>query len=123
MRFLAVSMIGVLFLFALGCSSENVKGTGTVKYSSGEPVPGGVVLFVTSTNQYSGEIANGEFTLGGIRPGDGLPPGNYKVCVVGHDATDTPYVATKYSNADASGISFEVQKGAQNVFDIVVEKP
>ncbi|MCL2120336.1 MAG: carboxypeptidase-like regulatory domain-containing protein [Planctomycetaceae bacterium] len=123
MRLIALLMAGIVLLFSWGCNSDNVKGTGTVKYSSGEPVPGGMILFVASANQYSGEIVNGQFTLGGVRPGDGLPAGNYKVCITGRDAAEQPYVAVKYSSVETSGISFEVQKGVKNDFEITVEKP
>ena len=123
MRFFALSMIGMALLLAAGCDAVNVKGTGTVTYSSGEPVPGGVIVFVTSTNQYTGEIVNGGFTLGGVRPGDGLPPGTYKVFITGRDALDQPYVPNKYANVETSELSFDVQKGSKNVFDVVVEKP
>ena len=123
MKYFVLSVIGIVFLFALGCDSGNVKGTGTVTYSSGEPVPGGMIIFVTSTNQYTGDIVNGEFTLGGIRPGDGLPPGNYQVCITGSDASEQPFVPRKYWSVETSGLSFEVQKGSRNFFEIEVEKP
>ncbi|MDR1959968.1 MAG: carboxypeptidase-like regulatory domain-containing protein, partial [Planctomycetaceae bacterium] len=80
MRHLLILSSGLfLMLLISGCGSGQVKGAGTVKYDTGEPVPFGMVIFSTDTNQYTGEIKDGVFSLGGIRPGDGLPPGNYQV--------------------------------------------
>ena len=119
------SVLCLLLLSVLsGCGSNQVPGSGTVKYDSGEPVPNGTVVFRTDQHQYTGEIASdGTFQLGGLKPGDGLPPGTYKVIVLGFDANDNPLVAAKFSEADRSGLSFEVKKGEKNHFEVVVGKP
>ncbi|MDR3109933.1 MAG: hypothetical protein LBU65_09660 [Planctomycetaceae bacterium] len=59
---------------------------------------------------------------------DGLPPGTYKVHLIGEvpvDGTDraTPLFAGKYNTPETSGIVIEVKKGETNKFEIVVEKP
>jgi len=115
----------LLLIVLSGCGPSNqVPGGGTVKYNSGEAVTCGTVVFKTAQYQYQGEIAaDGTFQLGGIKPGDGLPPGTYKVAVVGLDASDQPIVAAKFSDADKSGVSFEVKKGEKNHFEVVVGKP
>jgi hypothetical protein len=120
---LGIILLLVAVFLVSGCHSDQVKVTGTVKYQSGEPTPNGIVIFSTDTNQYIGEIKNGQFTLGGIKPGSGLPPGNYKVTIQGSDANDKPVVPIKYNAASTSGLSYEVKKGEKNVFDIVVDKP
>ena len=120
------SAICLFLLFALsGCGPSNhVSGSGTVKYDSGEPVPNGTVVFRTDQHQFTGEIASdGTFRLGGLKPGDGLPPGTYKVIVLGFDTNDKPVVDEKFSDASKSGLSFEVKKGEKNHFDVVVGKP
>ncbi|MDR1895598.1 MAG: carboxypeptidase-like regulatory domain-containing protein, partial [Prevotellaceae bacterium] len=103
--------------------SGQVKGTGTVKYDTGEPVPFGMVIFSTDTNQYTGEIKNGVFALGGIRPKNGLPPGNYKVTIQGTDENDKSIVAAKYNAVSTSDLSYEVKTGQKNYFEIIVQKP
>jgi hypothetical protein len=115
----------VLLAFLSGCGSSNqVAGGGSVKYDSGDPVPGGMVVFKSDQQQFSGEIAaDGTFQLGGIRAGDGLLPGTYKVAVLGYDADDKPLVVAKFSDADKSGLKFEVKKGEKNHFEIQVSKP
>ena len=115
----------VLLSILSGCGPSNqVPGGGTVKYDSGEPVPGGTVVFKTDQHQFTGEISSdGTFKLGGIKAGDGLPPGTYKVAVLGLDANDQPFVAAKFAEADKSGLSFEVKKGDKNQFEIQVSKP
>ena len=115
----------LLLIVLAGCGpKDQVSGGGTVKYNTGEPVPGGTVVFKTAQHQYQGEIAaDGTFQLGGLKPGDGLPPGTYQVVVLGLDTNDKPLVAAKYSDADKSGLSFEVKKGEKNHFEVVVAKP
>ncbi|MDR0522524.1 MAG: hypothetical protein LBH00_11840, partial [Planctomycetaceae bacterium] len=107
-----------------GCGNGNVKAGGTVKFSSGEAMPAGTVFFETEKNRYMGEIKDGTFELGGIRPGDGLPAGIYQVSVQELDMVENPLIAERFRSAATSGISFEVRKGSKkNFFEIVVEKP
>ncbi|MDR1382639.1 MAG: carboxypeptidase-like regulatory domain-containing protein [Planctomycetaceae bacterium] len=116
-------LVLIAVCFISSCNSDQLKGIGTVKYQSGDPVPNGIVIFATDTNQYTGEIKNGSFTLGGIKPGSGLPAGSYKVTIQGTDANDKPVVPAKYNAVTTSGLSYEVKQGEKNVFDIVVDKP
>ncbi|MDR1923660.1 MAG: hypothetical protein LBQ66_04725 [Planctomycetaceae bacterium] len=111
-----------------GCGNGQVPGGGTVKYSSGEVVPSGIVIFSTPQLNYTGTIKNGVFELGGLKKNDGLPPGTYKVHLIGEtpvEETDqtTPLFAEKYRDPETSGIVLEIKSGQKNRFDIVVEKP
>jgi hypothetical protein len=106
-----------------GCGSGHVPGGGTVTYATGEPVPMGIVSFSNHQYNYMGAIRDGVFTLGGLKEGDGLPPGSYQVHFLGTDPeTDLPLFATKYQSPDSSGIVCEVESGKKNQFDFVVEK-
>jgi len=118
-------LVGLFLLVVLsGCSSNQVPGSGTVKYDSGEPLQNGTVVFKTGQHQYTGEIGtDGTFQLGGLKDGDGLPPGTYKVAVLGFDTNDNLLVSEKFSDANRSGLSFEVKKGEKNHFEVVVAKP
>jgi hypothetical protein len=116
----------LILILAAGCS-DRVPGSGTVTYSSGELVPSGTIFFSTPQYNYTGTIKNGEFTLGGLKENDGLPPDTYKVHLIGTEISDAeeeiPLFAPKFNSAETSGIVVEVKKGEKNRFDIVVEKP
>ncbi|MDR1963233.1 MAG: carboxypeptidase-like regulatory domain-containing protein [Planctomycetaceae bacterium] len=112
----------------MGCGNRHVSGSGIVKYSSGEPVPSGVIFFSTSQFNYTGTIKDGVFELGGLKEKDGLPPGTYNIHLIGSEPSegtdrDIPLFADKYNNPETSGIVIEVKSGEKNRFEIVVEKP
>ena len=71
----------------------------------------GVVSFSNPNYNYLGTIRNGIFTLGGLKEGNGLPPGSYTVHFYGTDQEDLPLFATKYQFPDSSGIICEVEPG------------
>ena len=106
-----------------GCGS-NTKAGGSVTFSDGTPVDRGMVKFSDGQHQYTGQInANGTFELGGLKPGDGLPPGTYRVSVIGAvGENDVPLVEAKYESSEESGISFDVAKGRNEPFKITVER-
>ena len=113
----------VLFCVVMtGCGDGIVQSSGTVKFSTGEPVPFGIVFFETPQFSYNGTIKDGTYQIEGVKPGSGLPPGTYTVYVLGTDpSTDLSIFDDKYTNPATSGLVFEVKKGQKNVFDIVVE--
>ncbi|MDR2641756.1 MAG: carboxypeptidase-like regulatory domain-containing protein [Planctomycetaceae bacterium] len=121
----------LLLLFVLaavaGCGNGHVSGSGTVKYSTGEPVPNGTIFFSTPQFNYTGNITNGVFELGGLKQGDGLPHGTYNVHLIGSQITEgteeIPLFDAKYYNPETSGIVIEVERGKKNQFEIIVEKP
>ena len=112
-----------------GCGNGHLKGSGTVTYSTGEPIPQGMVFFSTPQFNYTGMIKDGVFELGGLKEGDGLPPGRYRVHFIGTETsgedtmTERPLFAEKYRSSATSGIECEVKSGEKNRFDFVVEKP
>ena len=112
----------VLFCVVMtGCGDGTVKSSGTVKFSTGEPVPFGIVFFETSQFSYRGTIQDGTYQIEGVKPGSGLPPGTYNVYVLGTDpSTDLSIFDSKYTNPTTSGLVFEVKKGQTNAFDIAV---
>ncbi|MDR1484334.1 MAG: hypothetical protein LBT09_05880 [Planctomycetaceae bacterium] len=120
-------LLFVLFVVA-GCGNGHVSGSGIVKYSNGEPVPNGIIFFSTPQFNYTGDITNGVFELGGLRAKDGLPPDTYKVHLIGSQITedvgqDIPLFDAKYNDPETSGIVIEVKRGQKNWFEIIVEKP
>ncbi|MDR0611702.1 MAG: hypothetical protein LBG58_16460 [Planctomycetaceae bacterium] len=101
-----------------------------MKFADGSPLTIGSVIFENDKEQYFGQLnTEGKFNLGGIKNGDGIPPGSYKVRLAGTEETqDTEnnrvivkHVDDKYTNVATSGLAAEV--GKQQTFDFTVEKP
>lgn len=129
----------LLFCLALaGCGSGGpVMGrvSGTVTYQ-GKPLPKGTVTFIPTDStrpSATGTINNGAYTLQTTEPGDGAVVGGYKVAVsdVDSEVMNTPVpgmpveapksaIPKKYGDANASGLTAEVQSGSQTKnFDLV----
>ncbi len=136
-----------LALFFLGCGGpatdpnrpKTVPATGSVTYQ-GSPVEGATVMFVSTSGQGRGAVANtdasGRFTLTTFEAGDGAIPGSYKVTIsksilegapeegatgtepgVEPDAgTAKDLVPAKYKDANQSGLTAEVKDGESNDF-------
>ena len=113
----------LLFCIVLiGCGDGTVQSSGTVKFSTGEPVPYGTVFFETPQFSYTGTIQNGTYQIEGVKAGSGLPPGKYNVYVIGTDpVTELSPFDEKFTNPATSGLVFEVKSGQNNVFDFEVE--
>ena len=117
-----------------GCGSGRYTVTGRVTYEDGSPVEAGTVIGEATVNGklvgVQGNIASdGTFSLGSDRPGDGAPPGNYRVLVMPVALGDAelaagkrPTVGGKYTKFETSGITFEV-KPESNVLNITVARP
>jgi len=115
-------------LVVAGCGGQGfVPAGGKVTFDDGTPVGGGGIAFQTSTFMADGQInADGTFTLSSLGPGDGLPPGTYKVTVgwTENDANErTIYrVDPIFGDPDTTTLTAEVIKG-KNQFEFVVTKP
>jgi hypothetical protein len=127
-------LIPALALLATGCGSGNYPVNGRVTYEDGTPVEDGTVIGeATVDGKVVGVQGNiekdGSFSWGTGRPGDGAPPGNYKVIVMPRALGDSemaegkrPAVDGKYTRYESSGLSFEV-KPQRNEFNITVSRP
>jgi len=112
----------LLFIGFTGCGDGTVQSSGTVKFSTGEPVPDGIVFFETPQFSYTGRIQDGTYQIEGVKPGSGLPAGTYTVYVSGTDpTTELSLFDEKFTNPATSGLVFDVKSGQKNVFDIVVD--
>ncbi len=115
-------------LLAGGCERPTmlVPVTGRVLLD-GKPLPSGVVQFQPAVGQSaSGELAgDGSFMLSRNSPGDGVPPGTYRVAVISYDpaaetqAVENLRVPVKYTRFGSSGIEFTVFPGT--VDPLVIE--
>lgn len=140
MRVVCCSLL-VFVACCVGCSS-NVPVSGTVTFSDdGSPVPAGTVCFVNDAVYARGTLdENGRYTLGFKKPGDGIPPGAYGVCVTGakkplgmrDEFSSVPgskggtmmyeeLVAPKFHSRTTSGITCTVDASTKT-FDFKVER-
>ena len=121
--FLAGAISLCMVLLVNGCGNGGVKGGGTVSFSDGTLLDRGTVVFSNAQHQYTGTIqSDGTFNLGGLKPGDGLPPGTYRVAVTDVYDGETPILDVKYESPESSGITFEVVAGKKEPFKITVER-
>lgn len=113
----------------IGCGGKGlVPVGGKITYDDGSPVTSGGVAFQTATYMADGQIQpDGTYTLSSIKPGDGLPPGNYKVTIgsseTGPNESTIYLVDPKFGDREKTPLSVEVTKGGKNQFDFTVTKP
>ena len=129
-------LIGTFLLFlAVGCS-KNYSLTGTITFSDdGSPVPDVAVFFTDGKNVSQGAAdKTGKYVVGTLGVKDGIPPGTYKVYIVGAEEIEyepgpggisvtkiTPYIQRKYYSAETSGLTF-VSDGKTKSFDITLDR-
>ncbi|MDR2171410.1 MAG: hypothetical protein LBP59_14805 [Planctomycetaceae bacterium] len=131
-----VLVFGIMF-YVTGCSGK-VQISGTVKYSDGDPVTRGNVVFESADSSYFGVInKDGTYITGGNKQVEGIPKGTYKVWLAQTESSEnffdengtvvsytiTPKVAKKFTSSDSTDLIFEVKSGGTKTFNIVVEKP
>ena len=134
--FMKTKMFYVVILVCLiftGCGGHGfVPASGKVTFDDGTLVTGGGIAFVTETFMADGKInSDGTFTLSSLKPGDGLPPGTYKVTIgwtettgaVGPNMKTTNFIDPLFANVKTTTLTAEVTKGGKNRFDFVVTKP
>jgi len=130
-----VSLLLGVVVCAAGCGSGRYTVTGRVTYPDGTPVTEGSVIGEAADGDRrvmaQGDIrADGSFTWGTLKPGDGAVPGSYKVAVLPRALGDSelaqgmkPAVAGKFTNYESSKLSIDVTPGGPNRLDIVVTRP
>ncbi len=121
---LAVAVLATIGL-AGGCTRATwpvivpINGVVTL---DGKPLSSGVVQFQPAVGQpATGEIGDdGSFTLSRYVPGDGVPPGTYRVAVVSYDPTaetqvpENLQVPLRYTRFGSSGIEYTVFPGTKD---------
>jgi len=121
------SLIAAVFT---GCGGAGtVPAGGTVTYK-GQPVADANVMF---TPEGGGEIATGrtdaqgKFSLGVAKPGDGAVPGEYRVSLTpkeapraegDYSASAPPPFPVQYTNATGSTLKATVKRGEKNDFPL-----
>jgi hypothetical protein len=110
-------------LFTLtGCGDRLYPVRGTVTLDDGTPVTKGMII----CERYEGGPPvsaqgaiqpDGTYRLGTAKPGDGLPPGKYRVLINAMDLSDLPDdkkdipFDSRYLNFQTSGLELEVRNG------------
>ena len=108
-----------MMLSACGCGSgiKTYPVSGAVTLDSSEPLVGGTVSMVSLDNSISATATTddqGRFSMGTLKPGDGVPPGTYRAVVlppiglVGDEPQPAPF-DLKYTRYETSGLEFTVE--------------
>jgi len=113
-----------LLLCLSGCGDPQV--TGTITFSDGTPLTGGMLVLQDGANQGIGEVRHdGTFSVYQYRPGDGLRRGTYRGYIAGAAVADdqgrsTSLIPERYTDMETSGIVYDsnVNRGR---LDIVID--
>lgn len=136
LRIIPFLLCAFLIVMLSGCGGDKVPLKGKVTFKEdGSPLTRGLVCFETATYRARGTLtADGTYRVTSVKQNDGIPPGLYKVYIFGAEASvesssgnmraarAESLVATKYTNAETSGITVEVD-GKTREFNFEVEKP
>jgi hypothetical protein len=129
---------GTLLIAVGGCGKKELHPVrGRVHFPDGSPLTQGQVVInsVKGAHGASSDAlgSDGSFTLGSFKRDDGVPAGQYTVCVVGAaeplaegaEVSGPPkyLIAERFMDPAKSGLTFEVKPDGDNVLDITVEKP
>jgi hypothetical protein len=132
-RALRPAALALLTLGLAGCGGGLYPVKGKVALDDGTPVTKGLVVFervdggtpVTARGQIQ---ADGTYELSTHKPGDGVPPGKYKVLLNSMDLSDVPDEQknlpydTKYLSLATSGLEVEVTSGPNDI-PIKLDRP
>ena len=132
---LLCALLFAVAVVATGCGKPKV--TGKVTFTDGSPLTQGTVNFTDDKILCKGSIQeDGTFEMRTLKPGDGVPPGTYKVyltetmrfgeaiestsldttAVMHNTVNDVP---PKYSNPEQSGLTIDVKKSMK--YDITID--
>ncbi|MDR1385020.1 MAG: hypothetical protein LBJ67_14400 [Planctomycetaceae bacterium] len=124
--------IAAFFSFA-GCGGHT-QLKGKVVFEDGSPLTVGMMVFDDGTTLARAPIQpNGTFTAGTEKENNGLPPGTYKVYIIGAEETldnpegkfpppTRPLIHKKHTAADTSELVVTVDTSTKD-FTITVEPP
>lgn len=125
-----VAVLAALFSFVCyGCGrSDNAKVTGKLLRRDGTPVVNAKVIARSKETGKSASASTndeGDFAIGAVDQGNGLPPGDYAVVIVEDrgdpDHRRRPTIAAKYRDPDKSGVSVSVKPGENKKLDLTLD--
>jgi hypothetical protein len=123
-----------LLVGAIGCGEQRYAVSGKVAFADGTPLDAGTVMGETTladgkkTMVQSSIGSDGSFSLGTEKPGDGVPPGKYKLLVAPRamsemeERTMPPFIDRKWERFESSGLELDVT-ASKTDFNITVTKP
>jgi hypothetical protein len=128
-----VAVTLAIALSAAGCGRRLAHVHGTVTLADGTPLSRGLVTFEGVVDgepvMARGSVKpDGTYELSTYKPGDGIPPGKYRVLINPMDISEVPDERKnlpfdiKYLKYDTSGLEFEVKAGS-NEFPIKLDAP
>jgi len=123
----------VLIVSSAGCGRRMYPVSGTVTLEDGRALTRGMVIFEGQHDGVAimarGQIkSDGSYQLSTERPGDGVPPGKYRVQINPMDLSEVPDEKKnlpfdiKYLRFSTSGLEYEVKAGP-NEFPIQLSRP
>jgi hypothetical protein len=132
-RAAAPAVLVVLALGLPGCAGGLYPVRGAVALDDGTPLTKGLVVFervdggapITARGNVR---PDGTYELSTGKPGDGVPPGRYKVLVNPLELSDVPDEQknlpfdARYTKFETSGLEFEVKAGS-NDCPIKLDRP
>lgn len=132
--FFSFFVLLLIQLFCIGCGNFQRLG-GTVVYSDDEtPVADCQVVFTDGVYNSRGTTnEKGEYTVTSMKPGDGIPRGEYKVYIGGAEIIETKFIDGtehttsislidgKYRSPETSGLTFTAD-GKTRRFDIKLDR-
>ena len=130
MKRIFITAVLLFFIVLTGCGN-NIKLKGRVTFPDGLPLTTGTIYFTDGTFQARANIRpDGYYDVGSLYEKDGLPPGTYKVYIVGAieenedpaDETLRPLIAKEFVSEKTTPLEITVP-GEKNVYNIAVEKP
>jgi hypothetical protein len=114
--------LALLLLGVLGCGPSMYPVRGKVILNDGTPVTTGMVIFESKGEKpivARGDIKpDGSYELSTNKPGDGVPPGKYRVHVTPpvhvnvEESAPKPVFDERYTKFETSGLEFEVPSGS-----------
>ncbi len=122
----------IVAVVAAGCGGPvRIKVGGRVTRVDGTPVSGAKVLFRSSETGASADGItddDGNYEVGGVERGDGVPPGKYQVAVSekrgGWDNPKARTIHPVYESPSTSGLECEVTTSSSSMnYDMELELP
>lgn len=128
-KYICFFCLFALLVCASGCGNQ-VKVSGKVLYSDDKsPVTQGTIKLTDGKFAATGSIKpDGTYTVGSVKANDGLPPGEYKVYIIGAEKMETApggglpmltyTIDRKYEKAETSGLTLKVEKSMTHDFEL-----
>ena len=127
-------LAAVLLCCAAGCGQSRYPVSGKVLFADGAPLDAGTIMGEATleggkTVMVQGNIEkDGSFSLGTDKPGDGVPPGKYKLLVAPRAMSEVeerslpPFIDKKWERFDSSGLELDVT-APKSDFNITITRP